>query len=92
MDPTLFIRDFGPGLSRNDVFSVFTQYGASTKRNDDNSVGMLGIGSKSGFSYADSFTITSWNGGTKSIYVAVLDETDKGIINLMHEEPCGDET
>lgn len=92
LEPTLIIRDFGPGISHEDAFVVFTQYGASTKRGDDNSVGMLGIGSKSGFAYSDSFTVTSWNGGMKRIYTAVLDASDKGLFNLMHHEPCGDET
>lgn len=91
MDQTLTIRDFGPGLSQQDVFEVYTQYGASTKRNSDSTVGMLGIGSKSGFAYSDSFTIVSHHGGMKRTYVAVLDESEKGIINLLHEEPS-DET
>lgn len=91
-DPTLSIQDFGAGLSHQDVFEVFTQYGASTKRNDDNSVGMLGIGSKSGFAYSDSFTIISRHGGMCRTYVAVLDETEKGMINLLNEASCGDET
>jgi hypothetical protein len=86
MDPTLTIRDFGPGLSPDDVFNVYTQYGASTKRSNDTTVGMLGIGSKSAFAYADSFTITSFHGGKKCIYAAVLDQSEKGIINLLHEE------
>lgn len=87
-EPTLRIRDFGPGLSQNDVFTVYTQYGASTKRDSDDAVGMLGIGSKSGFAYSDSFTITSWHGGAKSTYVAALDESEKGVINLLAEESC----
>lgn len=89
--PELVIRDSGPGLSREDVFTIYTQYGASTKRSSDAAVGMLGIGSKSGFAYADSFTVTSWHGGTKAIYVAALDPSDKGVINLLHEEclDCG---
>lgn len=91
MVPTLSIRDFGAGLSQEDVFQVYTQYGASTKRTDDNSVGMLGIGSKSGFAYSDSFTVTSFYAGVKKTYVAVLDASEKGIISLLHEEPC-DET
>lgn len=91
-DPTLSIRDYGLGLSHEAVFEVYTQYGSSTKRNSDDSVGMLGIGSKSGFAYSDSFTVSSWHGGTKRTYVAVLDASEKGMINLLHEEPCGDET
>lgn len=88
MKPTLLIRDYGPGLSQDDVFQVYTQYGASTKRTSDKAVGMLGIGSKSGFAYSDSFTITSWHGGMKRIYLAILDKTEEGLINLLHEEEC----
>lgn len=92
VEPTLRIRDFGPGLSRDEMFNIFTQYGESTKRGTDDAVGMLGIGSKSGFAYSESFTVTSWNGGTKAIYNAVLDSSDEGQLNLLFEEPCGDET
>jgi hypothetical protein len=93
MNPVLVIRDYGPGLSQDDVFQVYTQYGSSTKRNSNSSVGMLGIGSKSGFAYSDSFSITSWHGGKKKMYVAVLDASEEGVINLLHEEDCGvDET
>jgi len=87
-DPTLVIRDFGPGISHADVFNIYSQYGDSTKRDDNESVGMLGIGSKSGFAYSDSFTVTSWHGGSKNVYVAVLDETGMGKIDLLHGEPC----
>lgn len=92
MDPTLRIQDFGTGLSHQDVFEIYTQYGASTKRGSDNSVGMLGIGSKSGFAYSDSFTVISCHGGKRRTYVAVLDSSEKGVINLFDEQDCGDET
>lgn len=83
MDPTLTIRDYGRGLSHEDVFQVFTQYGKSTKRNTDSAVGMLGIGSKSGFAYSDTFTITSYHDGMKRVYAAVLDPSDKGELKLL---------
>lgn len=92
MDPTLRIQDFGRGMSQQEVFEVYTQYGASTKRNSDNTVGTLGIGSKSGFAYSDSFTVISCHGGTRSTYVAVLDSSEKGLIQCLLEEDCGDET
>lgn len=88
LEPTLRIRDYGRGLSEQQVFEVYTQYGSSTKREDDLTVGCLGIGSKSAFAYADAFTVTSWHGGQKSVYVAVLDETNVGTMSLMHREPC----
>ena len=92
IEPTLTIQDFGPGLSHQEVFEVYTQYGASTKRNSNVAVGQLGIGSKSGFAYSDSFTIVSCNGGKRRTYVAILDDTEKGTINLLDEADCGDET
>ena len=89
-EPTLIIRDKGTGLSEGDIFLVFTQYGASTKRDSNEVVGYLGIGGKAGFSYSDSFTITSWYGGMKNVYAAVLDESDVGEIHKLHEGRCGD--
>lgn len=87
-NPTLRISDCGPGLSQHDVFEVFAKYGASTKRENNDSVGMLGIGSKAAFCYTDSFFIISKHGGVESTYVAALDESEKGIINLLREQPC----
>ncbi len=82
-DSTLKIRDLGPGLSVDDVFEVYNKYGSSTKRGDNLAVGMLGIGSKSGFAYSDSFTIISWHGGCRATYVAVIDESEKGRVDLL---------
>ncbi len=92
MEPTLIIQDYGPGLSHNDVFQVYTQYGASTKRNSNEAIGQMGLGSKSGFCYSDSFTVISCHGGKRRTYVALLDETEKGTCNLLCEEDCGEET
>jgi hypothetical protein len=92
MAPTLKIRDFGPGLSPENAFRVYAQYGKSTKRASNNAVGMLGIGSKSGFSYASMFLVTTWNGGNKYVYSAALDRAGIGTLSLMHQESCGDET
>lgn len=91
-DPVLTIRDYGPGLSYEDVYRYYTRYGASNKRTSNAVVGSLGLGCKSGFAYSDSFTVTSYHGGMARTYVAVLDASDKGQMNLLSEEECGDET
>jgi hypothetical protein len=82
-DPTLKIRDNGPGLTMEAVFQVYNQYGSSTKRDSNSAVGMLGIGSKSGFAYSDSFTIVSWCDGHRATYVAVIDDSEKGRVDLL---------
>jgi hypothetical protein len=92
LEPVLTIRDFGPGLSHEDAFNVFTQYGNSTKRGSNDAVGALGIGSKSGFAYSDSFTVTSWHGGKKRVYSAALDPSNKGRFDLLFEGESEEET
>jgi hypothetical protein len=87
LEPVLRIRDFGRGLSAEQVFEVYTQYGSSTKRADNLTVGAMGIGSKSAFAYTDSFTVTSWHGGTKSVYQAFLGEDNVGDMNLTWTGP-----
>jgi hypothetical protein len=91
-DPKFEVRDFGPGLSENKVYNLYTKYGASTKRGTNKAIGQLGLGCKSGFAYSDNFTITSFHGGTKSIYHAFIDETNVGKVVKMHEEPSNEPT
>ncbi len=90
-DATLSIRDFGNGLTRDQVYRVYTQYGASTKRSSNSVVGQLGLGCKAGFSYSNTFTIVSYCQGLKTTYVAYIDETNVGKINEMQSVPS-DET
>ena len=87
INPELVIRDFGAGLSEEDVLTLYTKYGKSTRRGSDIGIGMFGIGCKCGFAYSDAFTIVSHFDGTKSIYGAYLDETKLGVMSLLSREP-----
>ena len=42
--PVLTIKDYGVGLSVEDIRNIFSQYGASTKRETNDQVGSLGLG------------------------------------------------
>jgi len=79
IDSELIIRDFGPGISPDDMTSVYCRFFESTKDNENDSVGAFGLGSKTPFSYTDSFTVTSIYKGVKRIYTAFKDE---GLPNL----------
>lgn len=70
--PVLKIRDYGKGLCNHDVRFVFGYYHESTKRQDRDLIGGLGVGSKAGHAYSDQFTVTSWHDGTESTYACVL--------------------
>jgi uncharacterized protein YneF (UPF0154 family) len=65
----LTIRDYGIGISDENMDSIYCVYGKSTKRKDKNQTGGFGLGCKSPFSYTESFTVTSRNNGIKSVYL-----------------------
>lgn len=68
IDPMFWIRDYGIGLSKDSVMSLYTTYFESTKAESNDFVGALGLGSKSPFSYVDSFSVTSYFDGTITMY------------------------
>lgn len=71
------IRDFGSGLTEEQIATVYCVFGESTKRNSNEMNGLLGYGCKAGFAHADSFTVTSWVNGEKSIYQCVKGDSTK---------------
>lgn len=77
------VRDFGPGLSEEEVRELYVMYGASTRRSSNDVIGQLGLGCKSGFAYGNSFIVTSYHDGMKYIYNAYIDESNIGKIALM---------
>lgn len=89
--PLLSIRDYGFGLNEEQIFNVYASYGESTKRHTNDQVGMMGLGSKSAFSYTDSFTVISYHDGLKKSYLAYIDDSGIGKIMKVNEEPT-DET
>jgi len=79
-EPWFAVKDFGTGMSPEEINSVFTSYFTSTKAESNDYTGMLGLGSKTPFSYTDQFTVTSVKHKIKSIYTAYTD--DNGIPNI----------
>lgn len=85
-DPYLKIRDFGKGLSEENIRSVYTMYGASTKRGNNQFNGQLGLGAKSLYSYTDNWHLISWNEGKRTVYEVYLDESGLGAISLIAQD------
>ena len=48
LDQTFSVRDYGCGLSRDQVFNLYSKFGKSTKRGSDLSIGGFGIGRRAG--------------------------------------------
>jgi hypothetical protein len=86
IDNQFYIKDFGPGLSHDNVMELYTTYFASTKQTSNEFTGAFGLGSKSPFSYTDSFSIVSVHGGKKRTYSAYIGNDGSPTISLLSEE------
>jgi hypothetical protein len=86
LDATFYVKDYGLGLSHDDVMKLYTTYFESTKTNSDDFIGQLGLGSKSPFSYASAFIVESRYNGMKRIYSCFKNEINLPAITLMGEE------
>jgi hypothetical protein len=86
LEPWFSIRDFGTGLSKEDVYTIYTTYFESTKGGSNDFDGCMGLGSKTPFNYTENFSVTSWFGGVKYTYNCFVDENGGPSILLMAEE------
>ena len=90
LEPWFSIRDYGTGLSSNQVTSIYTTYFESTKTDSNEFIGALGLGSKSPFSYTDNFTVTAIKDGVKGVYTAFINDAGVPSIAKMMEEQTTD--
>jgi hypothetical protein len=86
------VRDFGGGLSQEDIFGLYSKYGKSTKRSSNNYIGAFGIGKFAPLSYGNNFTVVSYNGGKKISYNVFVNEDDDTKIVKLNEEPSSEPT
>ena len=87
LNPEFKVRDYGNGLNDQDIEDIFISYCESTKRESNEAIGTMGIGSKSGFAYGDSFMVTSYNNGIKTVYDCILDSSAMGSCIELLSEP-----
>ena len=86
----LKIRDYGMGLSEQDIQEIYAFYGESTKRKSNSLIGQLGLGSKSAFAYGDNFVINSFYNGIKTTYNAYIDPSQIGQIATLASSPSNE--
>lgn len=90
LEPWFSIRDYGTGLTHDQVTNIYTTYFESTKTDSNAFIGALGLGSKSPFSYTDNFTVTAIKDGRKGVYTAFINDQGVPSIALMAEEDSTD--
>lgn len=86
-EPWFHVRDFGTGLDHQQVISIYTIYGASTKTNSNEFIGQLGLGSKSPFSYVDAYDVTAIKDGRERQYSMYKNEQGMPSVALLGEKP-----
>lgn len=92
LDPMFHVKDFGIGLSYDQVMTIFTTYFESTKNDSDDYIGQLGLGSKSPFSYTNQFTVESRFDGVRSVYSMFINDAGIPACVCMGSEPTDEPT
>lgn len=91
LDLIFKIRDYGTGLDKQSLTDMYTRYGKSSRRESNNHIGSIGIGSKSPFSYAAQFSVCSYYNGQKFSALCYKDEYHMPYIQIIAEEPTSEE-
>jgi len=68
LNPTLAVRDYGLGMSAEDVKRIYLDFGSSTKRDDNTGIGGFGIGGKSALAIASQYTMEAVKDGLKNTF------------------------
>ena len=93
MNRYLIIRDFGIGMSADDIRNVYSLYGASTSRESNDFTGGFGIGSKSGFTYTNTFIVTSVKNSRKVVVSVSRSDSEGAEMQIVSDtetdEPSG---
>lgn len=91
-NPVFSVRDFGPGLLLEQVRDIYCILGESTKRESNDLNGQLGLGCKSAFGYGDSFMVTSFINGEKTVYNIIKgDDQNLGQVIIMDQSVMGED-
>lgn len=93
LSPFVKVKDYGIGMDAEDIRNVYSQYGASTKRDSDEFTGMLGLGCKAALTYTNQFTVDAVKDGVRTQVVVSRTEDGSGVMEILSqtetEEPNG---
>lgn len=67
-EPYFSIRDYGTGLTSEEIETIYTTYFESTKSHSNDFIGCFGLGSKTPFAVTDQFNVSSFKNGRVQQY------------------------
>lgn len=83
--PYYIVRDYGIGMSEEELRTVYARYGKSTKRDSEEEVGKYGLGCKCAFTIASEFTIKTVQDGIHTEAVMGLDSQRNGSLDIVRQ-------
>ena len=93
LNPVLVVQDEGVGMDVEDFRNIYTKYAASTKRDTNDQVGTLGLGSKAPLALVDSFSVVSVKNGVRSSALVFRNSKNIGELTVVEtvetDEPSG---
>jgi len=85
-EPWFSVRDYGTGLSHDEVMNLYSTYFGTNKADDTDTTGCLGLGSKSPLAKVRSFTVISRHEGIERHYIVALNEDRIPEVNYLPEQ------
>lgn len=95
LNPTFIVKDFGIGLDDHEIrggmingvwhAGIYTTFFDSSKADSNDYIGALGLGSKSPFSYTQTFFVSSRFNGIERTYTMFINENGEPEVQLMSE-------
>lgn len=86
LNHNFIIRDYGTGLPPEDIVGLYTTFFSSTKNNSNDLTGCFGLGSKTPFSYTNTFTVKSYYNQNVYTFLAIKKDGKPQIISLGQAE------
>lgn len=88
LSTSFIVKDYGEGMSKEELRDIYSQYGASTKASNMNQIGAYGLGAKAPLSYCSQFTVESTKDGVTS-EIIVSSESDGNYTRFVKSEREG---
>lgn len=88
LSPIFTVKDFGVGMSPEDVEKIYALYGGSTKREDFSQIGAFGLGAKAPLAYTSQFQLTTTQGGVTTD-VTIKREAHGNTVEILSVEETG---
>lgn len=85
------IRDFGPGLDKENMIKYFCTLLESDKDDSNIARGAFGVGCKSPFAVTDEFTVTSWHRGIKTVLLIARENKGTPTYYILSETKSDEE-